>query len=87
MSNTAVTAMLVPIAIEIAFTLGADPITFVLGIVVGSQVAIATPIGTASVTQTLVEGYQYSDYVKIGFPITVLSTALILVIPLFFLGF
>lgn len=49
MSNTAATAMLVPIALEIAFTLGANPITFTLGIVVAAHVALATPIGTTSV--------------------------------------
>ena len=35
--------------------------------------AFSTPIGTACVTQTLVGGYRYHDFVKIGLPINILA--------------
>ena len=53
-----------------------------MAIVIACQIALATPIGTACVTQTLVGGYHYMDYVKIGVPITVILTiAGIVLIP------
>ena len=74
MSNTAVVAMLAPIFIPLAFALKVSPETFVIGIIIGGSTALATPIGTPAVTQTLVAGYRYMDYVKIGLPITIILT-------------
>lgn len=74
MSNTAVVAMLVPIFIPLAFALKVSPETFVIGIIIGGSTALATPIGTPAVTQTLVAGYRYMDYVKVGLPITIILT-------------
>jgi di/tricarboxylate transporter len=74
MSNTAVVAMLAPIFIPLAFALKVSPETFVIGIIIVGSTALATPIGTPAVTQTLVAGYRYMDYVKIGLPITIILT-------------
>ena len=76
MSNTAVVAMLVPIFIPLAFALKVSPETFVIGIIIGGSTALATPIGTPAVTQTLVAGYRYMDYVKVGLPLTIILTIL-----------
>lgn len=76
MSNTAVAAMLTPIFISIGFQLGVEPTIFVLGSVIGGSTALATPIGTPAVTQTLVAGYRYKDYVIVGLPITIILTIL-----------
>lgn len=82
MSHTATTAMLVPIGIFIARGIGADPITFVIGIVIGANLAFATPIGTTPITLTLAAGYRFNDYVKIGGALTILCyLTAILVIP------
>lgn len=74
MSNTAVVAMLAPIFIPLAFALKASPETFVIGVIIGASTALSTPIGTPAVTQTLVAGYRYMDYVKIGLPINIILT-------------
>jgi len=74
MSNTAVAAMMTPIFINIGFQLGVDPTIFVLGSVIGGSTALATPIGTPAVTQTLVAGYRYKDYIMVGLPITIILT-------------
>lgn len=76
MSNTAVLAMMTPIFINIAFQLGVQPEIFILGCIIGGSMALATPIGTPSVTQTLVAGYRFMDYVHVGLPLTVLLTVL-----------
>lgn len=74
MSNTAVLAMITPIFINIGFAVGIHPEVFIWGCVIGGSTALATPIGTPCVTQTLVAGYRFKDYVWVGLPITVILT-------------
>ncbi len=76
MSNTALVAMLVPIFLPIAFALNVSPIIFTIAIIIASNNAISTPIGTPCVTQTLPVGYRYMDYVKVGLPINVILLVL-----------
>lgn len=66
MSNTATVAVLAPLGINVALKMGADPITFVIGIIIASNLAFATPIGTPPMTMALIGGYRFSDYVKVG---------------------
>ena len=74
---------MIPIAINLAQTLNSNVLTFVIAIVIASQCAFATPIGTACMTQVMVGGYKYMDYVKVGVPITIILTiASIFLIPL-----
>lgn len=80
MSNTAVAAMMVPIAIKIAFGLDSNPMTFAMTVATASALALATPIGTTSVTQTLIAGYEWNDYVKVGLPLTIILTAALIVL-------
>ncbi len=83
MSNTALVAMLVPIFLPLTAALNVSPITFTIAIVIASNNAIATPIGTPCVTQTLPAGYRYMDYVKFGLPINfILMLMLIIFMPL-----
>lgn len=74
MSNTAVVAMLAPIFVPLALALHVSPETFVIGVIIGASTALSTPIGTPCVTQTLVAGYRYMDYVKVGLPINIILT-------------
>lgn len=83
MQNTAVVAMLVPIAIQIAFSLDVNPMAFAVAVTVAASVDCATPIGTAANTQTLVEGYRFMDYIKIGGPIVAIMTvAMVILAPI-----
>ena len=66
MSNTATVAVLAPLGIDVALKMGADPITFVIGIIIASNLAFTTPIGTPPMTMVLIGGYRFSDYVKVG---------------------
>lgn len=73
MSNTALAAMMTPIYIQIANTLGISPIPFVITIgCVATNLACATPVGTPTCTQTLPAGYRYMDFMKIGGPLLIL---------------
>ena len=66
MSHTATVAILTPIGISTAMALMLDPIPFVVGIIIGSNLSFATPIGTPPLTMTLIAGYRFGDYARVG---------------------
>lgn len=80
MSNTALVAMLVPIFLPLAFALNVSPTVFAIAIIIASNCALATPIGTACVTQTLPAGYRYNDFVKVGLPINIIIMIMLIVL-------
>lgn len=83
MSNVAVISMILPIAFSSAAMLGVSKETFAIALTIGCMLATATPVGTPCVTQTLVGGYRYKDYVKVGLPITLLQMVVcILLVPI-----
>ncbi len=84
MSNTALAAMMTPIYIEIASSLGISPIPFVIAIgAIATNLACATPVGTPACTQTLPAGYKYMDYIKIGGPLCIiLAIAAAIICPI-----
>ena len=86
MSNTATTALLVPISVSIAANMGADPRAVLMATVIGGSCAYATPIGMPANTMVLsVGGYKFRDYVKAGLPLIVVATIVSLVLlPIFF---
>ena len=86
MSNTATAALLAPIGLSIASSLGADPRAVLMAVVIGSSCAFATPIGTPANTMVLSVGhYHFMDYVKAGLPLIALTiTVSMVLLPLFF---
>lgn len=86
MSNTATTALLVPISVSIATGMGADPRAVLMATVIGGSCAYATPIGMPANTMVLsAGGYKFKDYVKSGLPLIVVSTIISLIIlPIFY---
>ncbi len=86
MSNTATTALLVPISISIAQGMGADPSAVVMATVIAGSCAYATPIGMPANTMVLAPGgYKFTDYVKAGLPLILVSTVVSLILlPIFF---
>ncbi|WP_367565718.1 SLC13 family permease [Lacrimispora sp.] len=86
MSNTATTALLVPISVSIATGMGADPRAVLMATVIGGSCAYATPIGMPANTMVISPGgYKFRDYVKAGLPLILVSTVVGLVLlPIFF---
>lgn len=86
MSNTATTALLVPISISIAAGMGADPRAVVMATVIGGSCAYVTPIGMPANTMVIGPGgYKFMDYVKAGLPLILVSTVVSLILlPIFF---
>ena len=86
MSNTATTALMVPISISISQAIGADPRAVLMATVIGGSMAYITPIGMPANTMVYnIGGYKFNDYVKAGLPlIIVCGTLALILLPIFF---
>ncbi len=84
MSNTACTALLAPIGISIAQSLGASPHAVLMAIAVAASCAFSTPVGTPPNTLVLGPGnYKFMDYVKCGTGLLLVSMIVsLIVIPM-----
>ena len=80
MQNGSVAAMLTPICISMALALGISPVPWVVVIAIGTNLAIASPIGTAVNMQILPAGYTFKDFVKIGGPLFIIMVAAVSVL-------
>ena len=86
MSNTATTALMVPIGISIAQGMGADPSAVLMACVIGGSCAYATPIGMPANTMVVTAGgYTFKDYAKAGVPMILVATVVSLILlPIFY---
>lgn len=81
MSNTATTALMVPICLSVAQGMGADPRAVLMACVIGGSCAYATPIGMPANTMVIgAGGYTFMDYVKSGAPLIVIATIVSMII-------
>lgn len=77
-TNAAAVALVFPIAIDIADRSGLDPRLLVMGAAIAGSASFLTPIGYQ--TNTMVYGpggYRFSDYLRLGLPMSLLSIAVI----------
>ena len=84
MSNTAAAALLAPIGISIAQSIGASPYPVIMAIGIAASCAFTTPVATPPNTLVLGPGqFRFMDYVKVGLPLAILSLILcVVVIPI-----
>ncbi|HYC71781.1 MAG TPA: SLC13 family permease [Opitutaceae bacterium] len=72
LSNNAVAALMVPLALSLAARLGVDSRPFVVAVCIAASAAFATPIGYQTNTYVYgVAGYKFSDFVKFGLPLNI----------------
>lgn len=86
LSNNAAAVVLTPIAISSALALGVSPMPFVIAVMMAASNSFLTPIGYQ--TNTFIYGpggYRFSDFFRLGAPLTVILTVVAtFVIPYFF---
>ena len=74
MSNTAAAALLAPIGISIAQSIGVSPFPVLMAIGIAASCAFTTPVATPPNTLILGPGkFRFMDYVKVGLPLVVVS--------------
>ena len=85
LSNNAAIALMVPIALGIATTLGIDPRPLVVGACIAASASFATPIGYQTNTYVYgVGGYRFFDFTKVGLPLNIICFIVtVSVVPIF----
>ncbi len=82
MSNAAAIVLVMPIALDTAFGLGANYKTFTMAVVIGAATSFLTPVGhKANVLIFGPGGYKFTDYARVG----ALLTIILIIISMIFL--
>jgi di/tricarboxylate transporter len=74
-SNNASVVLMIPVAIDTASSIGANPFAFVLAVTFAASTAFMTPVGYQ--TNLMVYGpggYRFSDFIRVGLPLQLLLT-------------
>jgi len=86
-SNNASVVLMIPVAIDTAESIGADPFAFVLAVTFAASTALMTPLGYQ--TNLMVYGpggYHFTDYVRVGAPLQLILTVVTTAGIVFFWG-
>lgn len=66
MSNTAAVTTVLPIALQVASVVGANPVAFVIGVALAANFAMGTQLSVVTMTVTAKIGYRFKDYLIVG---------------------
>jgi di/tricarboxylate transporter len=81
MSSVAAAALIAPIAVNTSLAAGVDPGAFLVAVAVSGSFAFLTPIShQANVLVMGPGGYRFTDYARVGVPLTVLLTLITIVL-------
>lgn len=81
MPNPAVAVLLAPIALKTAADLGISPYTLMMTVAVSASAAFLSPVGhAANVLVMGPGGYKFSDYIRVGLPLTLLVMLVVLIV-------
>jgi di/tricarboxylate transporter len=80
-TNVAAAALMVPIALDVAARVDAEPTGFAVAVALAASASFLTPVGYQ--TNTIVYGlggYRFRDYWRLGLPMAAVTLATILVV-------
>lgn len=84
MSNAAAALVVLPVALEAAQILSANPGTFAIAIMLGASVSLITPFEPSCILVYGPGKYKFIDFIKIGVPLTLILVILIMLfVPVF----
>lgn len=85
MPNPAVAVLLAPVALRAAQDQGISPYSVMMVVAISASAAFMSPVGhPANLLVMGPGGYRFSDYIKAGFPLTLLIMAVVLLaLPIF----
>jgi di/tricarboxylate transporter len=85
MHGAVAAAIMAPIAIHLAQSIGVDPRSLAMGVALATSMAFITPLGhPVNLLVMSPGGYTFKDFMKIGLPLTVIFIAIILLLlPIF----
>ncbi|MBK5969815.1 MULTISPECIES: SLC13 family permease [Thiorhodovibrio] len=83
-TNNVAAVLAFPIALDTAAQMGVDPAGFMVVVMIAASASFATPIGYQTNLMVFsVGGYKFSDFVRVGVPLTALVGAVtVLLVPL-----
>ncbi len=79
MSNAAAALVVIPIAIQTATTLGVNPKTFAIAVMLSASVSLITPFEPSCILVWGPGKYKFKDFFKAGFFLTIILMAVLLV--------
>ncbi len=75
-TNNAAAALILPIAFASAAQLGVDPRPFAIAVAIAASNSFLTPIGYQTNIMVMGPGgYRFTDYLRVGFPLTITTVA------------
>jgi di/tricarboxylate transporter len=85
MPSAAVTVLMVPIAMNTSLDMGLSPYSLLMAIAIAASASFLSPVAhPANVLVLGPGGYRFTDYIKVGVPLTIVVLAIVLlVLPVF----
>lgn len=84
MSNAAAALVILPVAMETALMMDANPRTFAIAVMLGASVSLIAPFEPSCILVFGPGKYKFSDFLKVGLPLTLILFVLLMVlVPLF----
>ena len=86
LSNATVAVLVTPIAVALAESLGVSPRPFLIAVMMAGSAAFATPFGyQTNVIVYQMGGYRYTDFLRVGLPLNLITCVVaIIAIQIFF---
>lgn len=84
MSNAAAALVILPVALQTAHILDANPRTFAIAVMLGASVSLIAPFEPSCILVFGPGKYKFSDFLKVGLPLTlILFILLMILVPIF----